>query len=153
MSAVAAEAAAAEKAGIPPPADTAMASVVQLVQRIRAEAAASGEVDVPGALASLRAEASAQGFASDAAGLAAYLQHEADAVAELDRQRREGGLGGLLRRTADALPALRGKATTAEIAAARPYRDPVYEAGEGSLLTARVHAAQARMDAAMRGGR
>ena len=153
MSAVAAETAAAEKSGIPPPHDNAMRAIVQLVQRIRNEAAATGEVNVPLALSSMRSEAAALGFSSDAAGLAAYLQHEADVIAQLDRERREAGLGGLVRRIVDSTPVLRGKAATADIAASRPFRDPAYELGWDSLLAQRVAAANARMDAAMRGGR
>ena len=153
MSAFAAEAAAAEAAGRPAPADGAMQAIVQLVQRLRADAQASGEVDVPGSLAALRAEAVAAGCAPDAAGLAAYLRSQAARAVELDAERRASGLGGLLRRVADGLTALRGKPALAELHAARPYRDPAFELGEEALLAAKVTAVNARMDAAMRGGR
>ena len=153
MSAIAAETAAAEKAGIPPPSDTAMKGVVQLVQRLRKEINESGEVDVPRYLGELRSEATALGFPSDAAGLSAFLQHEADAAANLDRDRREAGFGGLLRRTVEATPVLRGKAALADVAATRPFRDPAFDVGFDALLTQRVHAATSRMDAMMKGGR
>lgn len=150
----AAEAAAAGGASAAAPVDTAMRAIVQLVQRLRAEAnAAGGEVNVPAALAGMRREATALGFAPDAAGLAAFLQHEAGDVERRDRERKEAGLGGLLRRVAAAMPALRGKASLGDLHASRPYRDPAYELGLEALLAEKVGAANARMDAAMRGGR
>ena len=80
------------------------------------------------------------------AGIAAYMQQEARAAAELDIARRERGLGGLFRRTLESSAVLRNKAATADAAAARPFRDPAMELGYDSLLVRRVQAARARME-------
>lgn len=157
MSAVAAEAATAAAAAppgteVPPPEDAAMRALIQVMHRIRADAQASGEVNVPSTLATLRGEAAALGFSSDAVGLAGFLQYEADAMAALDRARREAGLGGLLRRVADGWPSLSGKLSLADVAASRPYYDPSEELGPSALLAVRVRNAVARVEGSM-GGR
>ena len=63
--------------------------------------------------------------------------------------RKEAGLGGTLRKTIEHMPALKAKPSVTEMAETKPFRDPVADAGEDALLTQKVHAAIARMDAMM----
>lgn len=151
MSSVAAEEKAATAAGLPAPQDVALLAVVALVHRVRRDAqAGGGGVDVPATIAALRSEAASAGFGGDAASLWAYLQSEASAGARQEQARREAGLGGLMRRAAEAAPWVRGRAAVVEAAAQRPFVDPGLEAGDGSLLTSRVREATARLEAASR---
>ena len=130
--------------------DTAMAAISSLISRIRADAAA-GEVNVPRTLAALRGEAVSRGFSTDAAGLSAFMEAESAAANEADAARLARGLGGLLRAVLGGAPLLRGRYTTGDVAATRPYRDPSFDVPADALLAVRVHAANSRLDAAMQG--
>ena len=74
------------------------------------------------------------------------MQHEARAAADLDQQRREAGLGGMLRRTLESSALLRNKPATADAAAARRYRDPTPDIGAESLLARKLRIANARLE-------
>lgn len=139
----------------PPPAepDRTLDALVSLTQRIHQDFMASGELNVPRSLATLRKEAGGAGFGGDSDGIYRFLQAQASAAAEHERNRREAGLGGAMRRTLDTMTALRDKASVVEVAQAKPFRDPALDAGENSLLTAKVHAAIARIEALSRGGK
>lgn len=132
--------------------DNTCATIAAVAARIREAASANGRVDVPAALRSLKAEAASEGFGSDSAGLYAYLRHRAAAEAEAARVRREQGLGGLVRRANAASPLLRNKATVLEAAEYKGYVEPGRDVGEESMVTKKVRAAVAKMEASMRGG-
>jgi hypothetical protein len=129
-------AAAGAGAGAAP--DVTCAAIKALLSRIREDVQASGAVNVPRALARLRAEAKQDGFSTDAGGLHAFLRKQVEAEKVLEREKRETGLGGVLRRTAASTSALRARATTMEAAALRPFRDPAWDTGDGSLLATKV---------------
>jgi hypothetical protein len=135
----------AEEAGQPRPSDTACLGIKALVTRVREDAAAYGAVSVPRALAKLRHEAAVAGFATDTAGLYQYLMSAAEAEVEAERQRREGGLGGAIRRLVEASPFLRGRVTLTEAASVRPFRDPADDTAEDSLVAHRYHTFAARV--------
>ena len=139
----AAEAGAGAAAAAAPP-DVTCAAIKALVARVREDVQLTGQVNVPRALVRLRADARADGFATDAAGLHAFLQKTVEAEAEIERERRDAGLGGLLRRTAAASTALRAKATTVEVASRKPFRDPAWDTGDDSLLARKVRETAAR---------
>lgn len=82
-------------------------------------------------------------------GLYRYFLKKAHDEAELERLRREAGLGGALRTVITKNRNMRGL-TVMEVAEAQPYRDPVLDAGHDALLTQRVHKAVARFDEMMR---
>ncbi len=124
--------------------DIACAMIKAIITRVREDAAVSGAVNVPRSLARLRADALNEGFSTDAAGLNAYLQKQVEAEAELERDKRESGLGGALRRAAATSAVLRSKATTIEAASRRPFRDPAIETGDDSLLSRKLREATAR---------
>ena len=134
----------AEGGGVRQP-DSTLLAIKALITRIREDASAMGGVNVPRSLASLRSEAEAEGFHSDAEGIYAFLLAAAAREAAAEREKRETGLGGVLRRAAAASPTLRAKASTVEAASRRPFRDPALDLGEGSLLTRKVHEAAARV--------
>ena len=69
--------------------------------------------------------------------------------AEMDRLRREAGVGGMLRGVISKNRNMRGL-TVIEAAEAQPYRDPAVDAGQDALLTQRVHKAIGRFDDMMR---
>jgi hypothetical protein len=145
MAAGAAAGAAAPAAAAP---DTTCLAIKALVARVREEVAASGVVHVPRALEHLRTDAAAEGFGTDSAGLYAFIQRRALEERSLERETREAGLGGLLRRTAAASPALRSKASTLEAAARRPFRDPAADLGDRGaegLLAVRVRETNAKL--------
>lgn len=78
-----------------------------------------------------------------------YFLKKARDEAELERLRREAGLGGTLRGVISKNRNMRGL-TVIETAEAQPYRDPAVDAGADALLTQRVHKAIARFDDMMR---
>jgi hypothetical protein len=78
-----------------------------------------------------------------------YLLHTAWEASERERLRKEAGLGGAVRRTIEKLPVVKNKPSIMETAEAKPYRDPAVDAGDDAMLTHKVHAALARMDAMM----
>lgn len=131
--------------------DNTCGSIVAVVQRIRESTSQMGRVDVPAVLRSLKNEAGASGFTSDSQGLYEYLQHEAEAEAAATRARKETGLGGLVRRSNASSSFLKNKATVTEAAVNKSYIDPGRDVGEDSLVTKRVRAAVASMEAKMRG--
>jgi hypothetical protein len=137
--------AAALAAGRPAPADTACLGIRALLQRIREDMASTGAVNVPGTLARLRAEASQAGYSTDTHGMYQYLMEAAAAEEAVERNRREAGLGGLLRRVGATSAVLRGKATTMEAAMMRGFRDPGVELGEDALLVRKYREAAARL--------
>ncbi len=145
MKEVLAEREAASKAGRPVPLDTTCVAIKTLIQRIREEVAMTGVVNIPRTLARLRAEAEQAGYATDTHGLYTYLMTAAEKEQEVERQRRETGLGGALRRTAQKSAVLRNKPTTMEAAMMKGYRDPGQELGEDSLLTRKLREAQAKV--------
>jgi hypothetical protein len=145
MKDVAAEAEAAAKGGKPAPIDTTCMAIKALVQRIREDHQQTGVVHVPRTLARLRKEAEQAGYLTDTQGLYSYLLHAAEEQQQVERERREGGLGGMLRRTVQNSTVLRNKATTAEAAMLKGYRDPAQELGEDSLLTRKLRDMQAKM--------
>ena len=73
------------------------------------------------------------------------MQKETQRAAALDRERKETGLGGLLRRTITSSRVLNGKPSVVEVAASRPFRDPTYDLGEDSMLTQRVREASRKL--------
>lgn len=124
--------------------DVTCAAIKALLSRIREDVQASGAVNVPRALARLRNEAKQDGFSTDAGGLYAFLRKQVEAEKVLEREKRETGLGGVLRRTAAASSVLRARATTMEAAAQRPFRDPAWDTGDGSLLATKLRDALAK---------
>jgi len=122
-----------------------------VVEAVKRDAAETGAINVPRALAGLRREAAKSGLAADAAGVFAVAQRiSAEAAAE-ERARRESGLGGALRRTVAALPALRGRRTIVEEAEVRPFVDPAVQTGApGSLLAEKVSTAVETMQRRVR---
>lgn len=129
-----------------PPAhpDIVCAMIKALVARVREDTAAAGSVNVPRSLARLRADVRTSGFDTSAEGLHAFLQKQVEEEAEIERDKRETGLGGALRRAAASSAVLRSKATTVEAAARRPFRDPAVDTGDNSLLARKVREATAR---------
>jgi hypothetical protein len=125
--------------------DSTCAAIRAVVQRVRDDASASGAVNVPRTLKHLRQEAEAAGFSTDARGLHEHLRASAAEEVDRERARREGGLGGFMRRTATSSPIVRGKMTTAEASVTRDFRDPGAEIGADAILTAKVRAASARL--------
>jgi hypothetical protein len=123
--------------------DPTCASIKALVSFIREDVSSSGtgQVNIPLTLSRLKERAQEAGFSSDASGLFGYLSKTAAEEEELEREKRNSGLGGLLRRSAVESPLLRTKATTYEAAGTRSYRDPGVELGEDSLLTKKVREA------------
>lgn len=120
------------------------------LQRIREDFQSSGgQLDIPRTLRVLRAEAAGQGFGSDAASLYAFLLHRAEEAKELERQRLETGLGGLARRTINSSSMLKGKLSVSDSAVTKGFKDPGAEAGENSILTAKVRNTIAKMEASM----
>lgn len=126
-------------------ADTTCAAIRAVVQRVRDDAALSGIVNVPRTLHNLRQEAVAAGYSTDAAGLHMYLVASAEEEVERERQRREAGLGGLMRRAAATNPILKSKMTTNEAAMLRDFRDPAIELGPDALLASKVREATQKM--------
>jgi hypothetical protein len=124
--------------------DVTCAAIKALLSRIREDVQASGAVNVPRALARLRTEAKEDGFSTDAAGLYEFLHKEVEAEKALEREKRETGLGGILRRTAATSSALRSRATTLEAAAQRPFRDPAFDTGDDSLIAMKLRDVMAK---------
>lgn len=125
--------------------DTTCAAIKAVVQRIKDDSALSGVVNVPRTLSNLRAEAESAGYRTDAAGLHSYLSATAEEEEAKEIERREAGLGGLMRRTAQSSAVLRSKLTTGEAALLREYKDPSIELGRDALLATKVREATARM--------
>ena len=124
--------------------DIVCAMIKALVARVREDTAAAGSVNVPRSLTRLRADVRTSGFETTAEGLHAFLQKQVEEEAEIERDKRETGLGGALRRAAASSAVLRSKATTVEAAARRPFRDPAVDTGDNSLLARKVREATAR---------
>lgn len=148
-SAAAGAAAAAAVPAAPVRSDTTLEAVSGLVDRIRAEAEATGAVSVPRTLKRLKEEAASRGFKGDAEGLYAYVLAKAVEAEDAERERKETGLGGALRRTINRSPVVRNAASTVELATARPYRDPAIDTGDDSILARKVHGGVKRFDDAM----
>jgi len=124
--------------------DVTCAAIKALIARVREDVQTTGVVHVPRALARLRADARHDGFATDAAGLYAFLRKQVEADEAVEREKRETGLGGLLRRTAAASTAVRARATTVVAATRKPFRDPGWDRGDDSLLARKVRETTAR---------
>jgi hypothetical protein len=122
------------------PSDPTCSAIRTLILRVKDEVGAMGQVDVPRALAKIRADARAAGFDADATGLYAFLRHQAQSEVEQERAKHNSGLGGLLRRSmaGAAESAVVRRGTTLELAARRRFTDPGSELGEDSLLTRKV---------------
>ena len=130
--------------GAAPAPDATCAAIRALIGRIREDVQASGSVNVPRALARMRADAKHDGFPTDATGLYAFLGKQVAAEEALEREKRETGLGGVMRRMAASSTAVRARATTVEAAARRPFRDPAWDTGDDSLLAQKVRETVAR---------
>jgi hypothetical protein len=122
------------EAGEAPPVDSTCLAIKALLMRVREDGQAAGGVNVPRTLAKVRQEANTAGFSTDTHGLYQYLLYAAEQDAHLQMVRREHGLGGFVRRNIAASPVLQGKATTAEAAILRPFRDPSDELPPDSML-------------------
>ena len=131
--------------------DATLLSILSVLDAVKADAAASGAINVPRSLAALRAEAASRGLAPDAAGVFAVAQHMSVEAAAAERARHESGLGGALRRVVAALPALRNRRTIIEEAEVRPFINPAAQTGApDALLSRKVNAAVDAMNARVR---
>jgi hypothetical protein len=121
-------------------------AIKALISRIKEEVQARGSVNVPRALERIRVDATAEGFSTDPTGLYAFLQKRAEEEARLEHEKKEQGLGGLLRRSVADSSSFRSKLSVLDTAARRPFRDPAVEPGLGnSLLAAKVRDTNARL--------
>jgi hypothetical protein len=127
------------------PADTTSLCIRALIGRIRADMQAAGQVNVPRTLSKLKSDAADAGFGTDSQGIYQYLVSSAEREAEIERGRKESGLGGFMRRLATTSKVLRGKTTTSEAVMMRPFRDPAFDISEDSLLVEKWRDAAAKM--------
>lgn len=128
-----------------PSTDTTCLGVKALVQRIREDAQVSGSVNVPRTLARLRQDALNAGYSTDTQGMYHFLLAAAEEEAALERERREAGLGGFIRRTLQSNGVLRNKHTTVEAAMMRGFEDPEYKLGAGSIIVQKYRAAAGKL--------
>lgn len=133
------------------PRDDTLKAIIAVCERIKTDASNTGRIDVPRSLARLRRDAMERGFSPDASGIYNVVRQIAAEGVEMERMRRETGLGGALRKTVDRIPTLKGKGTVLEMAESKIYRDPAVDAGtDDTLLARKVHAAVKPMEDALR---